>query len=362
MIPVNKPYIPPQTEYNVYVNGIWKRNWLTNHGPLVNEFELKLKELFGIEHNLFVVNGTFALQLAIKALELRGEVITTPVSYVATTSSLVWEGLTPVFADIDSKSLNIDPDTIESCLSDKTSAILATHVYGNPCDIDAIQQVADKHNLPVIYDAAHCFGTTYKGRSVLNFGTISTISYHATKVFHTVEGGGVFTHQPGLLEKMARLRNFGHTSAYTFKGAGVNGKSSEFHAAMGLANLSYIDQILQRRKYLNDYYDAQLRNLNVRRPKWNPLGNVTYAYYPLIFESEKQLLIQQEKLNENNIQTRRYFYPSLSTLDYVDHSSDTPIADDLSKRVLCLPMYHELSEEEVDLITRIMLRTQNYNY
>ena len=193
MIPVTKPFLPPQEEYNKYISEIWQRQWLTNNGPLVNELELKLKEYLGVEHLLYLSNGTIALQLAIKALGLTGEIITTPFSYVATTSSIVWEGCTPVFVDIDSNSLNIDSNKIEEAISSKTSAILATHVYGNPCDMEAIEAIAQRHNLKVIYDAAHCFGTLYKGRSIFEYGDISTTSFHATKLFHTIEGGAVFT-------------------------------------------------------------------------------------------------------------------------------------------------------------------------
>ena len=210
MIPVTKPFLPKAKEYDVYIQSIWDRQWLTNNGPLVNEFELKLKNYLNIEHLLYVSNGTVALQIAIKALELKGEIITTPFSFVATTSSIVWEGCKPVFADIEPDTFNIDPQKIEAAITPNTSAILATHVYGNPCDIDAIQEIADKHGLKVIFDAAHCFGTQYKGKSVFEYGDISTTSFHATKLFHSIEGGAVFTRKPQLLKKMAFMRNFGH--------------------------------------------------------------------------------------------------------------------------------------------------------
>src|SRR5690606_27065948 len=241
MIPVTKPFLPKVEEYDKYLASIWERQWLTNNGPLVNEFELKLKEYLDVNHLLYVSNGTIALQIAIKALELSGEIITTPFSFVATTSSIVWEGCKPVFVDIDSETFNIDPRKIESAITPSTSAILATHVYGNPCDIDAIQKIADKYNLKVIYDAAHCFGTKYKGKSVFDYGDISTTSFHATKLFHSIEGGAVFTRCPELLKKMSFIRNFGHNGPSDFKELGLNGKNSEFHAAMGLCNLNYVD-------------------------------------------------------------------------------------------------------------------------
>ena len=231
MINVTKPFLPEIEEYITYLRGIWDRNWLTNNGPLVNDLELKLKEYLNVKHLLYLGNGTIALQIAIKALGLKGEIITTPFSYVATTSAIVWEGCDPVFADIDKDTFNIDPAKIEQAITDKTTGILATHVFGNPCDIDAIQKIAVKHNLKVIYDAAHCFGTHYKGKSVYNYGDVSTASFHATKLFHTIEGGAVITNNAELLKKMAYMRNFGHETAETFAGVGINGKNSEFHAA-----------------------------------------------------------------------------------------------------------------------------------
>ena len=244
MIQVTKPFMPPLDEYISYVKDIWSRQWLTNNGPLVNHLELRLKEHLNVKHMLFVSNGTIALQMAIKALGLEGEVITTPFSFVATTSTLVWEGCKPVFVDVDPATLNIDPDKIEQAITSKTTGILATHVYGNPCDIDKIQAIAEKHQLKVIYDAAHCFGTLYKGQSVFNYGDISTLSLHATKVFHTIEGGALFSSSAELLRKIAYIRNFGFSNVDEISELGINGKNSEFHAAMGLANLPYIDETI----------------------------------------------------------------------------------------------------------------------
>jgi len=358
MINVTKPFLPPKDEYNHYVDGIWKREWLTNNGPLVNELELKLKEYLKLPHLLFVSNGTIAIQIAIKALDLKGEIITTPFSYVATTSSIVWEGCEPVFVDIDEETLNIDPKKIEAAITPQTSAILATHVFGNPCDVDAIEAIAEKHNLKVIYDAAHCFGTSLRGESVFKFGHISTTSFHATKLYHTIEGGAIVTQNPQLLKVMAYHRNFGHAGPEKFDGLGVNGKNSEFHAAMGLVNLPYINDILESRKKICDYYDLKLKGLRKMRPKLHPECSYNYAYYPIVLESEEILLRSVEKLNAQWIYPRRYFYPSLSSLPYVK-PQQTPITDDISKRILCLPLYYELSFEEVDLISRILLRVQN---
>lgn len=358
MINVTKPFLPPQEEYFAYVDGIWKRNWLTNNGPLVNDLELRLKERLNLEHLLFVSNGTIALQIAIRALDLKGEIITTPFSYVATTSSIVWEGCRPVFVDIDPDTLNIDATKIEAAITSETTAILATHVYGNPCEIEVIDRIAKKNNLKVIYDGAHAFGTRYRGKSVFQYGDITTTSFHATKLFHTVEGGAVITQDPELTRKMAFLRNFGHHGPEDFSGIGINGKNSEFHAAMGLANLKYVQKILDSRKFLSQYYDEALLTLRVRRPSINPQAEYNYAYYPVIFETEEALKKALDFLKGNWINTRRYFYPSLSKLPYVQ-SGSLPVCDDYSKRVLCLPLYFDLAKEEIDFIARLLLRTQN---
>lgn len=358
MIPVTKPFLPPREEYFAYLDGVWQRQWLTNNGPLVNELELKLKEYLGVKHLLYLGNGTIALQIAIKALDLKGEVITTPFSYVATTSSIVWEGCSPVFADIDPNSLNIDPNKIEDLITPNTSAILATHVYGNPCDVEAIDKIAQKHQLKVIYDAAHCFGTKYKGRSIFDFGDISTTSFHATKIFHTTEGGAVFTKKPDLLKKMAYLRNFGHDGPEKFAEVGINGKNSEFHAAMGLVNLKYISAILKTRKQQSLYYDGALQNLEKQSPRIFTETDFNYAYYPIILPTESLTIKMIEELNKNWVYPRRYFFPSLGTLPYIK-SNSLPITDGVCDKILCLPLYHTLTMEEIDLIARIMLRVQN---
>ncbi len=359
MIPVTKPFLPPIEEYKAYIEGIWQRNWLTNNGPLVNELELKLKEYLHLPHLLFLNNGTVALQIAIKALELKGEIITTPFTYIATTSSIVWEGCKPVFTDIDEKSFNIDAEKIEAAITKNTSAIIATHVYGNPCDIDAIQAIASKHNLKVIYDAAHCFGTTYKGKSVFAYGDISTTSFHATKLFHTVEGGAVFTSDDKLLKKMDFLRNFGHNGPADFAEVGINGKNSELHAAMGLANLKYIDELLESRKSQTQRYDYYLKRDDLRKIEFNMKAEVNYAYYPVLFESEEITIKVQKELEANRVMPRRYFYPSLNTVD-IYKTKPLPVSEDIAKRILCLPLYFSLSNEEIDLVCRILLRALNY--
>lgn len=353
MIPVTKPYLPPMSEYQEYLEGIWKRQWLTNNGPLVNELELRVTDYLSVPNFLFMSNGTIALQIAIKALDLQGEIITTPFSYVATTSSIVWEGCKPVFVDIDSYSLNIDPNKIEEAITDKTSAILATHVYGNPCDIEAIDHIAKKYKLKVIYDGAHCFGVKYNGKSIFEYGDVSTVSFHATKLFHTIEGGGVFTKNREIHSRMNFMRNFGHDGPYKFSELGINGKNSEFHAAMGLVNLKKVDEIIEKRKVLSKIYDQKLADLNISKPIFLRNSDLNYAYYPVIFENTESALKCLDRLNKSQIFPRRYFYPSLSELPYTE-KQELPITEEIASKVLCLPLYYELSLEEVDLICRII--------
>ncbi len=359
MIPVTKPFIPPIEEYQRLLEGIWQRNWLTNNGPLVNDLELKLKRYLKLKHLLFVSNGTFALQIALRSLNITKEVITTPFSYVATTSSIVWEGCSPVFVDIDSKSFNIDPTKIEAAITSDTQAILATHCFGNPCKVETIEQIAKKHNLKVIYDAAHCFGTRYKGQSIFKWGDVSATSFHATKLFQTVEGGAVITNDPELLREMAFMRNFGHAGPDSFHGIGINGKNSEFHAAMGICNLKYVDEILVSRKKQSDFYDSFLYRAPVSKPAVSNDTNWNHAYYPILFETHEMAIRVKNAMEKKEIFPRRYFHPSLSSLNYVN-ASPTPVSDDVASRILCLPVYHELSEPEQELICRVILRTFKY--
>lgn len=358
-INVTKPFLPPLADYQAYLAGVWEREWLTNNGPLVNELEVALKERLDLDHLLFVSNGTIAIQLALKALDVTGEVITTPFSYVATSSAVCWEGCVPVMADISPTDFNIDPATIEAKITPQTSAILATHVYGNPCDVDAIEAIAKKHNLRVIYDAAHAFGTSYNGRSLFSYGDVSTSSFHATKLFHTIEGGAVIARDPAVLKRMAEMRNFGHVSPTAFHEVGINGKNSEVHAAMGLCNLRHLDDILRVRKSLSDRYDQNLAGLPIQRPVSRDGTDFNHAYYAVAVENEALLMKIIEGLQLHNIFPRRYFFPSLSELPYVA-SEPCPVAEDVSRRVMCLPLYHTLSEEEVDMICRLIKRYIRY--
>jgi dTDP-4-amino-4,6-dideoxygalactose transaminase len=357
MIPVTKPFFPPIEEYQLMIAGIWQREWITNHGPLVTELELKLQGLLKTSPLLLVSNGTIALQIAIKALQLKGDIITTPYSYVATTSSIVWESCTPVFVDADADTFNINHNLIEQSITASTSAILATHVYGNPCNVTAIEAIAKRHNLKVIYDAAHAFGVTVNGKSIFEYGDISTSSFHGTKLFHTAEGGGLFTKDPALFKKMSLLRNFGHTSAISFDGIGINGKNSELHAAVGLCNLKYLPQILEKRKQQSLYYDEQLKGLNAIQQLIDKHCVYNYAYYPLVLQSEEMVLKTMDLLQQGGIFARRYYCPSLSTLNYVNQQH-CPVAETIASRILCLPLYHTLLASEQDMVCKIMLKAQ----
>jgi dTDP-4-amino-4,6-dideoxygalactose transaminase len=359
MIPVTKPFLPPVEEYLSYVRDIWQRQWLTNNGPLVNELEVQLKQYLGVPHMLYVSNGTMALQLAIKALKIKGDVITTPFSFIATTSSMLWEQCRPVFADIDPFTLTIDPESVEAAITPRTTAILATHVFGNPCDIESLDDIARRHGLKIIYDASHCFGTRYKGQSVYRYGDVCTTSFHATKLFHTVEGGAVFTQDPDLLKTLSYMRNFGFDGPEHFACVGINAKNSEFHAAMGLVNLKYANEILAKRKEIYLYYKEMLQHRNMTMQLIRKETEYNYCYFPIILDSEAMVQKAESYLNANLIFPRRYFYPSLNTLGFVDQC-ECPVSQAISRRIMCLPMHHQLRPEEADFVIRILLRAQHY--
>lgn len=353
MIPVTKAYLPNKEKYQSYVDRIFQSGWLTNNGSLLQELERRLADYLGVKNIILVANGSFALQLAYKALALEGEVITTPFSFAATTSTLAWEGLTPVFADINSETFNIDSAQIEAQITSKTSAIVPVHVFGNPCDVEAIQAIADKHKLKVVYDAAHAFGSEYKDQSVLNFGDISTLSFHSTKLFHTIEGGAVITNDDELAEKVRLMINFGISSPTAIESVGTNAKMNEFEAAMGLCVLDEIDKIRQRREDIWQVYTNELSNI-VELQQWNKHGKNNCAYAPVLFESEEQLLRIEAKLKENDILPRRYFYPSLDTLAYLNSKQVCNNSRDVASRILCLPIYPILEKEDIKRILNIV--------
>jgi len=359
MINVTKTFLPPFDEYAAVLKRAWNKGWITNNGELVKDLEEKLKEYLDVKHLLFCNNGTIALQLALKALNITGEVITTPFSYVATTGAILWENCKPVFADINSKNFCIDALKIENAITDKTTAILATHVYGHPCDIEAIEKIAMKFKLKVMYDGAHAFGTKYKGKSVLSFGDISICSFHATKLFHTVEGGCIITNNDNLAEKVRLQHQFGHIGDEHFT-LGINGKNSELHAAMGLCNLKYINEILASRKRQWTYYYKALQVSSSLQLLTISSGiEYNYSYFPVVFETEELLLDAIASLKEKNIMPRRYFYPALNTLPYIQYQS-SPVAESVAKRVICLPLFVGLEKEAQDEIIETVLKYKKH--
>tara|TARA_R100000935_G_C2825675_1_gene162157 strand:- start:247 stop:1314 length:1068 start_codon:yes stop_codon:yes gene_type:complete len=353
MIPVTKTFFPNLLDYNKQLERIWQNEWLTNRGELTLELENKLKIFLNVSNLFLTTNGTLPIQIALKVLADGGEVITTPFSYVATTSSIVWENCKPVFVDIHSDNLTIDVTKIESAITSKTTAILATHVFGNPCDIDAIDLIAKKHNLKVIYDAAHCFGVKYKGRSIFEYGDVSTCSFHATKIFHTGEGGAIFCNDKELYDKLYYSHNFGHNGPTDFHGLGINAKISELQSAMGLAVFESIETIFEEREKVTKFYDNNLNFSRIKKIEIRDNTEWNYSYYPIIFDNEIKLLEIQKEFNDNGIFPRRYFYPSLNTLNYVS-SKKMPISEKTSKTILCLPLYLGLKNSDLTKIVSIL--------
>ena len=353
MINVTKTFFPPIEDYQQQVQRIWANQWLTNRGALVLELEEKLKSYLQVSNIVIMNNGTIPIQIALKILGTGGEIITTPFSYVATTAAIIWENCTPVFVDIHPDYLTIDETKIEAAITPKTTAILATHVFGNPCNIEVIEAIALKHNLKVIYDAAHAFGVTYNNQSIFDYGDVSTCSFHATKLFHTGEGGAVFCNDEALRHQLFYSHNFGHNGPLDFHGLGINGKISELQGAMGLAVLPHMDFILNGRKDVVDYYTAHLdfSKLKTMKLRENTLWN--YSYYPIVLESEDQLLRVQKVLNEQEIFPRRYFYPSLNTINYVT-GSEMPVSERIASRILCLPLYADLAIKDVQKIVTLL--------
>jgi dTDP-4-amino-4,6-dideoxygalactose transaminase len=350
MINVTKSFIPPSDEFMKYVAAIMERGWLTNQGPYVLELESQLKQYLGSPYLNFVSNGTIALLIAIRTLNiLEGEIITTPFSYVATISSILWERCKPVFVDIETNTFCIDASKIEAAITSNTRAIMGVHVYGYPCNIKAIDFIAQKHNLPVIYDGAQAFASNYLGRSLLSYGAIATCSFHATKLFHTIEGGAVITHNQQDFGNVSLMLRFGHNNDDHIQ-LGINAKNSELHAAMGLCNLKYVPEIIASRKAVSEEYDRHLAGI-VGRPV-SPAGlEYNYSYFPILLEDEAALLSVREALNKKQIFPRRYFYPSLNLLPYLSEKQNCPVSEDVAFRVLCLPLYADLPMEAVELIS-----------
>lgn len=353
MINVTKTFLPELSEYTSYLEKIWTNGQVTNEGQFVKELESKLKDFLGVKHAIYVSNGTIALQIAIKALELKGKIITTPFSYCATANSIIWEGCEPIFSDINEESLTCEVEDIEKVFTKEVKAILTTHVYGNASKLEQLASFAKENQIPLIFDGAHCFGVKYNGKSIFEYGDISTCSFHATKIFHTIEGGAVFTNNDELAEKIRLLKSFGHRSDDYFL-PGINGKTSELHAAMGLVNLKHFERIKNHRKISSELYDNLLENNpNIKVFKWDVQIQKNYSYYPILLENEESTLALIKALNSNEIYPRRYFYPSLNTLDFIKYQS-CKVSEDIAKRIICLPLSAEITEEQIQQICSII--------
>lgn len=353
MINVTETFLPDLKLYDKYLSQLWENKWLTNRGKLTLQLEAELKSFLGVEKILVMNNGTIPIQIALKLLAKQGEIITTPFSYVATSAAIVWENCRPVFVDIHPDYLTIDENKIEQAITPNTTAILATHVFGNPCNVKVIEEIAKKNNLSVIYDAAHCFAVNYKGKSIFQYGDVSTCSFHATKLFHTGEGGAAFCNDEDLFSKIYYSHNFGHNGPLDFHGLGINGKISELHAAMGLSVLPSMGHILADRKRVVTYYDNHLDFSKLNKMKIREGTDWNYSYYAVIFNSEEELLAVQKNLNEQGITPRRYFYPSLNTIIYIEGST-MPISESISSRILCLPLFVGLEESSLERICNIV--------
>lgn len=351
---VTQPSLAPLEEFTEILKGIWERGILTHNGPLVQQLENDICHKLEIENFVSVANGTIALQMAIRALELKGEIITTPFTWIATVSAIKWEGCTPVFCDIDPETLNMDPYKVERKITKNTVAIMPVHVFGNPCDVEAFENIAKKYSLKVIYDAAHAIGSTFNGRSILEYGDISATSLHATKLLNTAEGGGCVTKSKELNEKLKRIRFFGHNEEKDVVEDGFNGKMTEVHAALGIANLKYYQEVLEDRKRKYSIYLEELKNQAQLKFQKQVHGELNYSYFPLIFDTEEQLLEIEKELNGKNFFPRRYFYPSVNTYKKILHYQEVPISEDISKRILCLPLYWSLSEKTIEEISIVI--------
>ncbi len=361
IITVTKPDLPSYEEYIKFLEKIWSSRWLTNNGEFVQLLQRRLKRYLKVKNLTLVTNGTLALQVTLKALNLQGEVITTPFTFPSTTNVIIWEGLAPVFADIDPETFNLDPKDVEKKITKKTSAILATHLYGNPCYVEEFKEIADEHNLKLIYDAAHAFGVKYKDESILNYGDISTLSFHATKVFHTIEGGAIITKNKKLFEKLQLLRDHGIKSEEKVILPGINARMNEFQAVMGLCNLEKIEEKIRARKMIYEYYKTKLNNIGNIRFQKIIASRYNYSYMPICFRKNKERNEIYSELIRNGIKSRKYFYPLTANFDYFKDGGldlvkkyDLRVASDVANKMLCLPLYPDLKFEVVDNISEII--------
>lgn len=360
---VTQPHLPPLEEFIPYLEKIWENKWLTNKGPFHDEFELKLAEYLGVEHLSLFANGTLALVTALQALRVTGEVITTPYSFVATTHALHWNGIRPVFVDIDPKTLNLDPRKIEAAITPQTTAILPVHVYGIPCAVDEIQHIADIYGLKVIYDAAHTFGVKLNGSSILGFGDMSILSFHATKVFNTFEGGAIICRDAKTKQRIDFLKNFGFADEVTVVAPGINGKMNEVQSAFGLLQLTQMEGVFEARKQIDRRYRESLAN--VRGVSLNPIPpevDYNYSYFPIFIKNDFPISRDAlyDRLRQQGIYSRRYFYPLISSFSMYRgllsaQAENLPVATEIAERVLCLPIYPALAEEDQRRVIDVVL-------
>lgn len=365
MIPVTKPYLPNREKLKSYIDGIYERNWLTNNGPLVQELTQRLEDYLGVENLLLVSNGTSALQIAYRALGVsdatpgaQPEAITTSFTFIATASSLKWDGVQPVFADIDPNTWCLNPANIEAAITPNTRAIVPVHVFGNACDVEAIGTIARTYSLKVIYDASHAFGVNYKGESLLKHGDAATLSFHATKLFHTGEGGAIIFRRKEDLERAKKMINFGITGPESIEELGMNAKMNELQAAMGLCVLDEMEDNLIARAAVCHRYGQALGQTLQLQAKPEAL-EYNYAYFPVVFESEERAVQVAATLKENGVLARRYFYPSLESVACLGAKAGQPVSKEIASRILCLPIYSSLSTESIDKITGIVTEVTN---
>ena len=352
-INVTQSLVPNRAKFDSYVSQILESGWFTNRGAMVRELEKRLEEYLGVKHVVLVNNATLGLQIAYRLLGLHGEVITTPFTFVATASSIKWEGLDVVFADIDRETFCIDVADIKQKITGRTSAIVPVHVFGNPCDVETIDTLAKAHNLKIIYDAAHAFAVKYKGESILNWGDVSILSFHATKLFHTIEGGALIINDDELCEHARKMINFGITGPESIECLGINAKMNEFQAAMGLCLLDSMNEVIDRRAQLTQHYDSILADILVKQ-RWRAGATNNQGYYPVLLPSEAMLNRVQQKLNSHDIYPRRYFYPSLDTLDFLCEGQLLPVSRDISSRILCLPIFPDMTDEQCLRIAKLV--------
>lgn len=355
MITVTKTYLPNKEKYKEYIDRIYESGKLTNNGDNVKKLERALESYLGVKNVVLVCNGTLALMIAYKLLKIDKEVITTPFSFIATTSSMLWQGIKPVFVDINRDDYNINVKKIEENITDKTQGIIPVHVFGACCDVDNINDIAKKNNLKVIYDASHCFGIKYKNNSILKYGDISTISFHSTKIFHTIEGGALIINDDILYKKAKKMINFGFDEYGSISEVGINAKMNEFQAAMGLCVLEEIDEAIENRRKIYNYYMEKLKDIKaIKLQQTNNYYNKNYSYFPIVFESSKLLKLAIKLMEEEDIYPRRYFYPSINKVSYINSESEMINSEDIAEKVLCLPIYESLQKEEIDKIIKIL--------